>query len=220
MESTLTDREPAPKDVSIESPSPNGSPAKKIESDGSERPTVREVCAGLVRHPYLNLVSRWNWKSALLSSLLRGTIFFFTNLISGWHAAVGAMLAELALRATTSGFYGSITESFSEARPAWAATAVAMVALPCLAHSMEFLVHWLRGTPNLGLSIGSSVVFTMFSTAFNLYVMRHGVLLTSRKNRTLGEDLTQIPPLVLSFLLIVPRLLLQVLFPVTNRKEI
>jgi hypothetical protein len=137
--------------------------------------------------------------------VLRATIFFCTNLVSGWHAALGAMLAELMLRGTTSGFYGAITEAFSEARPAWAATAAAMVALPAVAHSLEFLVHWLRGTPKLGLSIGTSVIFTAFSTAFNLYAMRRGVLITSGKSRSLLHDLSSIPQLILSFVLAGPR---------------
>lgn len=178
---------------------------KRAAAGSEEAPTVGAVFIGLVRHPLQHLVGRWNWKSALLSSLLRATIFFFTNLISGWHAALGAMLAELALRATTSGFYGAITESFSAARPAWAATASAMVALPFVAHSLEFLVHSLRRTPRLGLSIGASVIFTAFSTAFNLYAMRRGVLVTNGRSKSLGHDLRQIPPLLISFVLAGPR---------------
>jgi hypothetical protein len=115
------------------------------------------------------------------------------------------MLAELALRSITSGFYGAITESFSLARPAWVATTTATVALPFLAHSMEFVVHWLRGTPKLGLSIGTSVIFTALSTAFNLYAMRRGILVTSRNSKSLRHDLSQIPPLFLSFVLAGPR---------------
>jgi hypothetical protein len=115
------------------------------------------------------------------------------------------MLAELAFRSVTSGFYGAITESFSLARPAWAATVVAMVALPFLAHSMEFVVHWARGTPNLRLSIGTSVIFTALSTAFNLYAMRRGILVTSRNGQSLRHDLRQIPPLLQAFVLAGPR---------------
>lgn len=176
-----------------------------------ELPTVKQVIAGLVRHPVRNLFTRWNWKAALLSSLLRGTIFFCTNLISGWHAAVGALLAEFMLRAATSGFYGAITEAFSAAQPSWAATAAAMVLLPLLAHTLEFLVHWLRGTPNLGLSIATSVIFTAFSTAFNLFAMRRGVLITSGESKSLSHDLSRIPLLLLEFLWAGPKQLIRVL---------
>lgn len=176
-----------------------------------ESPTVGEVVTSLVRHPVRNLLTRWNWKAALLSSLLRGTIFFCTNLISGWHAAVGALLAEFMLRAATSGFYGAITEALSAAQPSWAATAAAMVLLPLLAHTLEFLVHWLRGTPKLGLSIATSVIFTAFSTAFNLFAMRRGVLITSGESKSLSHDLSRIPLLLLEFLWAGPKQLIRVL---------
>jgi len=174
-------------------------------------PSVGTVLIKLVRHPVEHLVRRWNWKSALLSSLLRAGIFFFANLVAGWHAAVGAMLAELMLRGITSGFYGAITEAFSAARPVWAAVATAMVVLPFLNHSLEFLVHWLRGTPKLGLSIASSVIFTAFSTAFNVYVMRHGVLTVGGGSKPLREDLGRVLPLLLRFLSAGPRALLRCL---------
>jgi hypothetical protein len=196
-------------DLNASSPQVSSScfPASKEKDTANqmEPPTAGAVLGGILRHPIRQLILRWNWKSALLSSLLRATIFFFTNLVAGWHAALGAMLAELVLRSVTSGFYGAITESFSAARPAWAATAAAMAALPLLAHSLEFLVHWLRGTPKLGLSIGTSLIFTGLSTAFNLYAMRRGVLITNGKNKSLRDDLSQIPGLLLGFALAGPR---------------
>jgi hypothetical protein len=174
-------------------------------------PTVGEVIAGLARHPVRNLLARWNWKAAFLSSLLRGMIFFSTNLISGWHAAVGALLAEFALRAATSGFYGAITESLSAAQPPWAAMAAAMVVLPSLAHTLEFLVHWLRGTPRLGLSIGTSMIFTAFSTSFNVFAMRRGVLITHGESKSLSHDLSRVPRLLLEFVSAVPKIIIRVL---------
>src|SRR5712664_337139 len=133
IENALAAPSPSP-----EIPGSDSLSSKKEDSaDGMEPPTVGDVFSGILRHPIHKLIRRWNWKAALLSSLLRATIFFFTNLIAGWHAALGAMLAELVFRSITSGFYRAITESFSLARPEWAATAAAMVALPLLAHSLE-----------------------------------------------------------------------------------
>ena len=201
LENELTTPVAAP-----EVPSPySSSPQKEDRANRIESSTVGAVFMGILRDPINKLIRRWNWKAALLSSLLRATIFFFTNLIAGWHATLGAMLVELAFRSITSGFYGAITESFSLARPAWAATAAAMVALPLLAHSLEFLVHWLRGTPKLGLSIGTSVIFTGISTAFNLYAMRRGILTTTGSSKSLRYDLSQVPRLLLGFILAGPR---------------
>jgi len=176
----------------------------------SSAPTVGAVFQGFLRHPAKLLVHRWNWKSAVLSSLMRAAIFFFSNLVAGWHAAVGALLAELVLRAATSGFYGAITEAFSEARPVWAGMAAAMVVLPLVNHTLEFLVHWLRGTPKLGISMTASVVFTLWSTSFNVYAMRHGALTVGSKSRPLGEDMKRILPLFGQFLLAGPRAIIRV----------
>jgi hypothetical protein len=184
----------------------------------AEHPAVGTVLKGFFLHPAQTLIQRWNWKSAVLSSLLRAGIFFFTNLSAGWHAAVGALLAELALRAATSGFYGAITEAFSEARPMWAAMAAATVVLPLVNHSLEFLVHWLRGTPKLALSITSSVIFTMLSTSFNVYAMRHGTLTVGRNSKSLREDLGRILPLLGQFLLAGPRSLFRYLREGTGSK--
>ena len=185
--------------------------AEELQRDIIPAPSVSGVLIRLIRHPVEYLVRRWNWKSALLSSLLRAGIFFCANLVAGWHAALGAMLAELALRAVTSGFYGAITEAFAEARPTGAAMATAMVVLPFLNHSLEFLVHSLRGTPRLGLSIVASVGFTAVSTSFNVYAMREGVLTVGRGSKPLHEDLGRILPLLLRYLLAGPRALIQYL---------
>jgi hypothetical protein len=198
--------------VILEEPQPSADPSTVSQVVEPAAPqevaptrTVGDVFQGFVRHPVKQLIQRWNWKSAVLSSLFRAAIFFFANLSAGWHAAVGALFAELALRAVTSGFYGAITEAFSEARPVWMAMASAMVFLPLANHSLEFLVHWLRGTPKLGVSIGASVIFTACSTSFNVYAMRHGVFTVGGKSRTLGEDMKRILPLLGQFLLAGPR---------------
>ena len=77
-----------------EIPSPCPLSSQNEDPDNSiEPPTVGSVFVGILRDPVSTFIRRWNWKAALLSSLLRATIFFFTNLIAGWHAALGAMLA-------------------------------------------------------------------------------------------------------------------------------
>ncbi len=132
--------------------------------------TVRQAFLSLLREPVQRLLYRWNWKSALLSSLIRASLFFVTNLTAGLPAAFAAMRTELVFRAITSGFYGALTENFREVEPPWAAATTAMILLPIANHSLELLVHWLRGTRDLASSIIASVILTAFSTLFNLFV--------------------------------------------------
>jgi len=162
--------------------------------------TVTEALLSVVHDPIGRLIRDWNWKSAVTSTLLRAPIFFFVNLAAGRKAAFGALLTELVLRSLTSGVYGSLTEALRDAEPAWLAGLTASVLMPVANHSLELLVHWLRGTPKLAHSILASVCFTVFSTLFNLYAMRRGALIVGENQQSLGHDMRRMPRLLGGFL--------------------
>jgi len=161
--------------------------------------TVTDVLRQLCRMPGELLLGKWNWKSAVFSSLIRALIFFFCNLRSGVHAAEGAMLAEFVYRGFTSGFYGALTQAFRKATPVWKASLTVMFLLPLSQHSMELVVHVLRHTPHLRLSFIISVCFTAISTLFNLYAMRRGVLVTGEDAGSVASDMRRIPVLIGGF---------------------
>lgn len=162
--------------------------------------TAGAVLLNLARDP-VQLVRRWNWKSALLSPIFRAAIFFFANLTAGIWAALGAMGAEFTFRSLGSGFYGALTQSLRRVEPHWQARLAALLLLPAVNHSLEFLVHWLRGTPNLKTSVLASLCFTTISSLFHLHVMRHGALIVGEGAQSLWADLKRMPRLVLSFLI-------------------
>lgn len=159
----------------------------------------------LARHPIDGLVRRWNWKSALLSALVRAVLFLATNLTGGWRAAWAAFFTELVFRACTSGFYGAMTEAFVCVRPVWAAAVATMILLPVVSHAMELAVHVARGTPELARSIAASAVFTVVSTGYNLFAMRHGALLVGPGHASLVDDLRRTPRLIGAFVVSVIR---------------
>jgi hypothetical protein len=169
------------------------------------RPTVTQAFALLAREPQKYLWQRWNWKSAVLSSLLRASLFFATNLTAGMPAAIAAMKTELVFRGITSGFYGALTEAFREAEPPWTAALTVMFLLPVANHSIELLVHWMPGTQKLLPSVVASVILTALSTLFNFYVMRRGVLIVGAGRHSLGKDLLKLPRLVVDFVTWIPR---------------
>lgn len=175
----------------------------------SHRITVRQAFVLLLRDPVKYLVRRWNWKSALLSSVLRASLFFATNLAAGLPAAVAAMKTELVFRGVTSGFYGALTEAFREAEPPWAGALTVMVLLPLANHSVELFVHWMRGTQKLLASILASMILTAFSTLFNFYVMRRGTLIVGTGRSSLGTDLLRLPRHALDFVTWLPRYLIR-----------
>jgi hypothetical protein len=161
--------------------------------------SVGMILRELVRHPIRYFVHGWNWKSAVLSSTIRSTLFFAVNAGAGLEAARSAFVTELVFRATTAGFYGSITQAFRSAQPPWPGTLAAMLLLPAAAHLLEGVVHRMRGTAELAASIGASVALTVVSTAFNLFAMRRGALIVGQGSRSLWSDLRRTPSLLLAF---------------------
>jgi hypothetical protein len=163
-------------------------------------PAALSVLWGLLSRPQDWLVRGWNWKSAFLSSLFRCSLFFTVNLQAGLDRAVGAMLTELVFRGVTSGWWGSISQAFRRVRPMWKAIAVVTPLVLLLQHSLELLVHWLRGTPRLVASIAGSIGFTFVSTAAQLTLMRKGALIVGPEGKPLREDLGKLPRFVWGFL--------------------
>jgi hypothetical protein len=174
------------------------------QTENANYVSVAGVLRGLARDPVSMLVRRWNWKSALLSSLFRAAIFFGANLAVGWRAAIAAMSVEFLYRGISAGLFGALTQAFREATPVWLAALTAMLLLPLVSHSIEFTIHLLRGTPKLFTSIVSSVIFTALSTLFNLYAMRRNVLIVGAEGRSLASDFRAIPGLLGGFLAAVP----------------
>ena len=180
-------------------------PGAREDALPQQRVTIAQALLRILREPRKYLFLQWNWKSALLSSGMRATLFFFVTLSGGWAAARAALLTELVFRGATSGFYGAITEIFRDADPPEAAALTVMVLLPLANHSLEFLVHWLRGTHNLAQSILASMLLTAFSSLFNLYAMRRGALIVGTGRSSLACDLRRMPLLMLDFVLLIPR---------------
>ncbi|MEK7834469.1 MAG: hypothetical protein AAB401_25495 [Acidobacteriota bacterium] len=181
----------------------------QLDRNDSGSYSVGETWLSLLRHPVENLLRRWNWKSAVLSALTRGALFFFANLGAGVSAALGAMSIEAAFYITVAGFYGSATEAFRRARPAWLATLTMMFVMPALNHSLEFLLHWVSGTKKLTTSIVASISLSMISAVFNLFAMQRGAFIVGAERQSLLDDFRQLPAIVYDFVTFLPRILWQ-----------
>jgi hypothetical protein len=170
-----------------------------LKEEIAANPSIVEALRGICRWPGKNLLRLWNWKSVLLSSVVRALIFFTANLASGYVAALAAMMHEFVIRAAFAGFYGGLIESFRSARPRWAASLIVLFGLPLLNHAAEFLIHWLSGTPNWKAGILASILFTVLSTSFNLFAMRRNFFIAGSGGKSLWVDLKMTPRLVLAY---------------------
>ncbi len=157
--------------------------------------------SGLVRHPYRRFVRFWNWKTALLSAVLRTSIFFTVNLTASWDSAVHAAVTEIVYRAPMTGTLASVSQSLRRVQPAWRGSLLVLVMLPALAHGIEFGVHALRGTEKLYQSVLASVGFTMCSSVVSYWLHRRDVLVVGAGGGTLASDLCRLPGVLLDILL-------------------
>ncbi|MCL4784522.1 MAG: hypothetical protein KJZ70_15920 [Bryobacterales bacterium] len=164
------------------------------------QPSVGAVFGEMLRHPGHHFVAQWNWKSALTSALMRGVLFFATNVTAGFRAASWALLLQFAFRATTSGFWGAFIQAMRHAQPRWLAGLVVGVGLSAVVHGLELLVHWLGRTPELKRSVAVSIAFTVVSSLFNLYIMQRNALLVGEHAQSLAKDMAAMPRLIAGFL--------------------
>jgi len=180
-----------------------------LQSDKSTLPpvSVPEALADLIFNPWRRLLLRWNWKTALLSACVRGTIFFIANVGAGLAPAIGAMVIEAALFATLAGFYGALAQAFRRAQPAWAATMTVMILTPAFNHTLEYLLHYASGTKRIAAGVAASISLSILSAVFNLFAMRRGVLIVGDERAPLIDDLRRMPRLVFDFVMTIPRAL-------------
>lgn len=197
--------------------------ADNIEEVRDEEISVWDVVYSLVRHP-LQVVTRWNWKSALMGAVLRASFYFTVYKASKetWIVTLTAVLVELLFRFLSSGISGSLVQSFRRAKPAWLATFLVSVSLPVFSHSVEFITHWAQENyfanvfaPSINnarqRAFAVSIVFSIMSAAFNIYIMRHGVLLVGagKDTKSLWADLRSIPWLIIQFISFIPSQILK-----------
>jgi hypothetical protein len=180
-------------------------------SDKAQSISVPAAFADLVSNPR-RLLLRWNWKTALLSACVRGTIFFVSNLGAGLNAAISAMTVEAALFATLAGFYGAMAQAFRRAQPAWAATMTVMILMPAVNHTLEYMLHNANDTEKIAASVATSISLSILSAMFNLFAMRRGVLIVGDERTPLSDDLRRMPLVVFDFVMAVPRALWRTIF--------
>lgn len=197
--------------------------ADDIEQVHESEIPISEVLRSLASHP-LQIITRWNWKAALIGACLRASFYFtvYQAARENMRAALTAAGVELAFRFFTSGASGSIVQSFRHAAPAWLATLFVTITLPIISHSVEYVTHYVQEVYFHGILPGSqnngrqwafafSVLFSALSAMFNLFAMRHGVLLVGagRETKSLWSDFKKIPVLVWEFVTYLPLLIVR-----------
>src|SRR5271166_5965707 len=180
------------------------SPAPQPNDPVPTGPQFVNLLFSMLRRPQ-QLLLLWNWKSALLSLVFRGPIFFVAAVHRGWEAALAALFAELIFCALTAGFYGAVVQTLKDAELQWLTGVFLGAIMPVIIQVLEYLLHWFRGTPHLRVAAIVSLLVSAVSALFNWYAMRRGTFLVGREGGGFGGDLRRLPRLLFGFLAVLPR---------------
>ncbi len=197
--------------------------ADDLEEVWDKEIAVADVFRNLGRHP-IQLITRWNWKSAVLAAIVRSSFYFTVYKASkeSWAVTLTAVGVELAFRFLTTGVAGAVVQSFRRATPEWAATVIISISLPTITHLIEYFTHFVQEKYYSDIFAASensarqktfaiSVLFSVVSAMFNLYLMRRGVLLVGagEETQTLRNDFKRIPFMISEFIKILPLMIIR-----------
>lgn len=151
------------------------------------------VARYVLTHPWEVFVERWNWKTALLSAAFRGIAFLLPMAGLVGNDALRSLCIEMGFRIAIGGFWGSLLQRFRHARPAWLAGLSVAVALPAVAHSIEYAALRAGHATHILTGMIVSVVISIGSLLINLGLMRSGLLITGEDCDSLSSDLKRVP---------------------------
>ncbi|MEO6052283.1 MAG: hypothetical protein ABIP78_13270 [Pyrinomonadaceae bacterium] len=193
--------------------------ADDMEEVWDESISVGDVFRNLVEHP-AQIITRWNWKAALIGAVLRASFYFTVYQASreSWLVTLTAVLVELSFRFLTTGLSGAVVQSFRRATPFWLANLIVSVSLPAFSHTVEFVTHYAQERYLYDIFAASennvarqrafaiSVLFSVISALFNLFAMKHGVLLVGAGEETLSlwGDVKRMPRMLGEFTAFLP----------------
>lgn len=163
--------------------------------------SVGQALLHLLKDPWRNVVLRWNGKAALLSAMFRGCIFLIASIKSHHAGRSSGVLAEALFGAVSAGFFGTLTQTLRFARPKWLADLLLAGILPLSFQVGDFYFHAALGTQVFRIGMIASAGFTVFSSAFNLYIMRRGTMLIGEEGKAFSQDLSALPRLALFFVI-------------------
>ncbi len=193
--------------------------AENLEFVQDEQISIADVFWSLFKHP-IQILKRWNWKSALLGAILRASFYFTVYKASreSWLVTMTAVLVELSFRFITSGISGALVQSFRKAKPAWLAMLIVSISLPVFSHTIEFFTHYAQEeyfynvfaaaeNKSRQKAFAISVLISVLSAVFNIFMMRNGVLLVGagEETKTLSDDFKRIPLLIYEFVIFLPK---------------
>jgi hypothetical protein len=151
------------------------------------------------------VLALWNWKSALLSVMLRAPVFVIATIRRGPEVIAGAVLAETAACAINAGWYAAAVQVLRNRKPVWLVAVVISVIVPLSGQGIEYAIHTWHQTPHRLAAVIASAVLGTIASLFNWYAMKQGSMLVGDERSSFASDLKRLPGLLARFFLLGPR---------------
>ncbi len=179
---------------------------QSIPNDTSLGGVMRDI----LHHPIQTVIYRWHWKSALFSGLIRMMIFLIGYQNQGTKIMLAAAGIQFIFRVSFGGIGGALIQRFSKVEPPWHATITVPVFITAISHIIEFIIQInfdaYYGTNLAAKTTIASIVISVMSAVFNLFLMRRGVMLVKdEQEKSLRKDFASIPRLLFDFIMIPSR---------------
>lgn len=176
--------------------------------------SIGGVMRDILRHPIDTVIYRWHWKSALFSGLIRMMIFLIGYQNQGTKIMLAAAGIQFIFRVSFGGIGGAVIQRFSKVEPPWHATITVPVFITAISHIIEFIIQInfdaYYGTNLAAKTTIASIVISVMSAVFNLFLMRRGVMLVKdEQEKSLRKDFASIPRLLFDFIMIPSRTIYQ-----------
>lgn len=189
------------------------------DEPSASHPTVATVFSDIIRNPF-DVIRRWNWKSALFSSMIRAAFSFWIYISrgEGFNDSLGVGAAQVAFRMFLSGISGALIQSFRLVKPAWHGLIAVLLVIPLVSHIIEFSIlrayDYYAGTDSSKEAVLISIAFSFLSAVFNLYAMWRGAMIVGGEgeSQSLWQDIKRLPRIIGEFSLILPAILWDIAF--------
>ena len=145
--------------------------------------SAAQVTRAILARPDFYLLARWNWKSALLSAVVRCSLFLRSS-------SIWAPLVEFSLALAIAGFLGAFAQAYRDARPRWLALLLASGFPLGVLHICEFAVHPRSGVPVRNILF--SILYSVVASAFTVVLMKRGIWLSGEEQTSLADDFRKI----------------------------
>jgi hypothetical protein len=135
-----------------------------------------------------------------LSAAARSIVYLAAMARNGLRGGLAIVMVEIAYVTLTAGLYAGMQQRALNFRSRLLGNLTIVFGVPGMAQILDWFAHRAAGAAAPGRATLAVSVFAIVSALFHLHVMRRGAFLTGRGGRSLAEDFSRMPRLVLGFI--------------------